>query len=120
MPLCRSSIRERRATQAGRASWVGDPLPTCPFLFTGTTWKQQPKFQWCVVSQLRNEQAPAKEDARAPLPLHAARAKAAAMARKGRVGAESTSRSGEKGEFPKGCRHKRPHTLHHTPLLWSS
>jgi hypothetical protein len=45
--------------------------------------------------------------------------KASAMARKGRVGAESTSRSGEKGEFPKGCRHKRPHTLHHTALLWS-
>ena len=33
--------------------------------------------------------------------------------------AESTSCSGEKGEFPKGCRHKRPHTLHRTALLWS-
>jgi len=41
------------------------------------------------------------------------------MARRPRRPAESTSYSGEKGEFPKGC-HKRPYTLHRNALLWSN
>jgi hypothetical protein len=34
--------------------------------------------------------------------------------------AESTSHSGEKREFPKGCRQKRPYTLHGTAFVWSN
>jgi hypothetical protein len=34
--------------------------------------------------------------------------------------AESASQSVEQGEFPKGCRHKRPYTVHRTALLWSN
>jgi hypothetical protein len=33
--------------------------------------------------------------------------------------AEPASQSGEQ-EFPKGCRNKRPYTLHRTALLWSN
>jgi hypothetical protein len=33
---------------------------------------------------------------------------------------ESTSRNAKQGEFPKGCRHKRPHTFHRIALVWSN
>ena len=37
---------------------------------------------------------------------------------RGRV--ESTSRNAKQDEFPKGCRHKRPHTFHRIALVWSN
>ena len=34
--------------------------------------------------------------------------------------AESTSQNAKQDEFPKGCRHKRPHTFHRIALVWSN
>jgi DNA-binding CsgD family transcriptional regulator len=36
---------------AARATWIGDPLATCPFLTTVRTWKAELKFPRYVVSQ---------------------------------------------------------------------